>query len=163
MNLEKKVFLIALVFCMVAMFASIFAYSPYIDANNINGRLDIAGVRLLMGKDAVEKLLGKGSPVGGFGAEFFEYAEAKVSVTYPLEGLLRGKAGSVSISDPKYSICGIHGGATIDEAKPILEKQGFRQAMPDRHLFRKGSVTVYISGKTVGISIEDWTLKGRVY
>lgn len=163
MNLEKKAFLIVLVFCIVAMFASIFAYSPYIDANNINGKLDIAGARLLMGKEVAEKLLGKGNPIGGFGAEYFEYEEAKVTVAYPLEGLLRGKAGSISISDPKYSICGVHAGATIDEAKLILEKQGFHQAMPDRNLFRKGSITVYLSDKVVGISIEDWTIKGHIY
>lgn len=163
MNLEKKAFLIVFVFCLLAMATSVFAYSPYIDANNVNGRLDIGGVKLLMRKEAAEKLLGKGSPVGGFGAEFFEYDEEMISMAYPLDGLLRGKAGSISIADPKYSICGVHAGATIDEAKPILEKQGFRQSMPDRNLFRKGSITINISDKTVGISVEDWTMKGRVY
>ena len=162
MKSRGKLFLIA-ISCLVALILLGFGFSPYIDAYRINRNLNISGVKLLMTYPEVEEHLGKGGPIGGFGAEFYEYDNSAVSIAYPLDGLLRGKAGWIEIKDPRYSIYGVRIGDSIDKAKIILEKNGFTQDQTDKNFFKRGSAMVYILGESVRVNIEDWTLKGRVY
>ena len=162
MKLRGKVLLIVII-CLVALILLGFAFSPYIDAYRINRNLDIPGVKLLMTPDQVEKIFAKGSPIGGFGAEFYEYDNSAVTIAYPIDGLLEGKAGWIEIKDPRYSIYGVRLGDSIDKAKIILEKHGFSQDQTDKNFFKRGSARVCIFGESVRVNIEDWTLKGRVY
>ena len=158
----KKALVIAVI-CLTALIAIGCVFSPYIDSYRVNRRLDISGVKLLMSPSEVEKILGKGSPVGGFGAHFYEYDNAAVMIAYPVDGMLRDKAGQIAISDHKYSICGVRQGDSTDQAKQILEKLGFVQDQTVRSSFRRGSARIDIYGGTVRVDIEDWTLRGRVY
>jgi hypothetical protein len=162
MKIRKRVLVIVII-CFVVLILLGYAFSPYIDAYRANGNLDIEGVKLLMTPEQVEKILGKGSPIGGFGAEFYEYDNSAVTIAYPSDGLLKAKAGWIEIKDPKYSIYGIRPGDSIDKAKSILEKQGLTQDQTDKNFFRRGSALVCIFGESVRIDIEDWTLRGRIY
>lgn len=158
----KRVKIIAAI-CLAVLLAAIFALSPYIDAYRVNRHLNIDGVRLLMTPGQVEELMGKGSPVGGFGAEFYRYRNSTVTVAYPFEGMLKGKAGWIDIKDPKYDIYGVRPGDSADKARLILRKFGFTQDKDDKSCFKRGSSRVYFFGDSVRIIIEDWTLRGRVY
>lgn len=158
----KKAFIIAAI-CLTVLILMRYVFSPYIDAYRVNRNLDISGVKLLMSPSEVEKILGEGSPVGGFGAHFYEYDNSAVMIAYPVDGMLEDKAGQIAVSDPKYSICGVKPGDSTDKAKKILEKLGFVQDQTDRSSFKRGSARIDIYSGTVRIDIEDWTIKGRVY
>ncbi len=162
MKIKRKILLIVII-CLAAMILLGYVFSPYIDAYRTNLNLDISGVKLLMTHPEVEKLLGKGSPIGGFGAEFYEYGNSAVTIAYPVGGLLKGKAGWIEISDPNYSIYGVRPGDSIEKTKSILEEYGFTQDQTDKNFFKRSSAQVCIFGESVRANIEDWTLRGRVY
>lgn len=162
MKIRRRVLLIAII-CVVALILLSYVFTPYIEAYRTNLKLDISGARLLMTYPQMEKLLGKGSPIGGFGAEFYKYDNSSVTIAYPADGLLKGKAGWIEISNPRYSIYDVRPGDSLDKAKSILEKYGFTQDKTDKNFFKRGSVRVCIFGESVRVNIEDWTLKGRVY
>lgn len=157
----RRVRIIAAI-CLAVLLAVVFALSPYIDAYRANKHLSIDGVRLLMTPGQVEEILGKGSPIGGFGAEFYEYADSAVKVAYKWDGMLKGKAGWIQVSDPKYSIYGIKAGDSSKAAEAILKKHGFAYSKTE-DAFKRGSVRVHIYWDSVRITIEDWSTKGRVY
>jgi hypothetical protein len=157
----RRVRIIAAI-CLTVLLAAVFALSPYIDAYKANRHLSIAGVRLLMTRGQVEEILGEGSPIGGFGASFYEYGDSAVRVGYKWDGMLKGKASWITISDPKHSIYGIKAGDSFEAAEAILKKHGFVYDRTE-DAFRRGSVRVSINWDSVRITIEDWTTKGRVY
>ncbi|HYF81552.1 MAG TPA: hypothetical protein VEB00_00790 [Clostridia bacterium] len=162
MKIRRKTFVIAVI-CLVALILLGYVFSPYIEVYRINRNLDISSVKLLMTPDQVEKILGEGSPIGGFGAQFYEYDNSAVTIAYPWDGLLKRKAGWIQISDSKYSIYGVRPGDPFDKAKSILEKYGFVQDQSDKSAFKRGSARIYIFWESVRADIEDWTIKGRVY
>lgn len=105
----KKALIIAAI-CLTVLILMGYVFSPYIDAYKVNRNLDISGVKLLMSPSEVEKILGEGSPIGGFGAHFYGYDNSAVVIAYPVDGMLEDKAGQIDISDSKYSICGVRPG-----------------------------------------------------
>lgn len=159
----RRMALLIVVICLVALILLGYVFSPYIDAYRVNRNLNVSGAKLLMTHLEVEKILGKGSPIGGFGAEFYEYDNSAVAIAYPVDGLLEGKAGWIEIKDPRYSIYGVRTGDSIDNAKLILEKHGFTQDQTDKNFFKRGNALICIFGESVRVNIEDWTLRGRVY
>ncbi|HYE83059.1 MAG TPA: hypothetical protein VEG39_12955 [Clostridia bacterium] len=162
MKLRRKS-LIIIVISVTVLILLEYALSPYIDAYRINKHLDISGVKMLMAPSQVEEILGKGSPIGGFGAEFYGYDNSAVVIAYPWEGLLEGKVGYIDVSGPKYSICGVRPGDSSDKAKKILKGYGFIQDKKHKDTFRRGSARIYILWESVRVDIEDWSIKGHVY
>ena len=162
MKNKRKAVILALV-CIGIIILMRYVFSPYIDAYRINRHLDISGVKMLMTPSKVEEILGKGNPVGGFGAQFFEYDNAAALIAYPWNGFLRGKVGYIDIRDPKYGICGVRPGDSSSKAKDILERHGFLQDKMNKDTFRRGSAVICIFSDFVRINIEDWSLKGIVY
>lgn len=161
-KVRRKLILIAAIgFAALIMLG--YAFAPYLDAYRINKELDIDGVRLLMTSSEVEAVLGKGSIIGGFGAEFYEYGNSAVKVAYSWDGLLKGKASWIQISDPKYSICGVRAGDTAYNAYEALKLRGFTQDRTDKSIFKRGSASISVFEGSVRVDIEDWTIRGRVY
>jgi hypothetical protein len=140
-----------------------YAFAPFIDAYRVNKNIEIADVKLLMTNSKVEKILGEGAPIGGFGAEFYGYDSSHITIAYPLAGLLKGKAGWIEISNPKYSIYGIQVGDPLEYAKIVLGKHGFLQDQSNLNLFKRGSASISIYEQTIRVNIEDWTIRGRIY
>ena len=162
MKIRRK-FLKIVVICLTALILLEYAFSPYIDAYRINKNLNISDVKLLMTSSQVEEILGEGNPIGGFGAQFYEYDNSAVVIAYPWEGLLHGKVGQIDMSDPKYSICGIRPGDSSDKAKSILKEYGFSQDKSDKNTFKRGNARIYVFAESIRVDIEDWTIKGHVY
>lgn len=162
--MNKRVNISIVILAIIAVISVLYyALSPYIDSYRANKYLNISGVELLMTNSEVEKVLGKGENIGGFGAAFYKYQNETVTIAYPVEGLLKGRVGQIDIKNSEYSIFGVHPGDSIDKAKVILKKHGFKQDRLDSHHFIRGSAKIYIYGDSVRIDIEDWTIRGHVY
>lgn len=106
MNTKTRISLIVITLIIVFSF-SWYAFAPYIDAYRVNKNIEIAGVKLLMTISDVEKIVGKGNTIGGLGANFYGYDDSDITITYPLDGLLKSKVGWIDISNSKYSIYGV--------------------------------------------------------
>lgn len=162
MKSGKKLLIIAII-CLVVLLLMGYAFSPYIAVYRVNRHLNVSGAKLMMTYPEVVEILGQGSPIGGFGAQFYTYGDSAVTIGYSWDGLLQGKAEWIEIFDPGYSICGVKSGDPLDKAKATLEAQGFIQDKRDKSFFRRGSARISIYGGSVRVTIEDWTTKGRVY
>ena len=162
MKTKTKISII-IVILLIAFALSWYAFAPYIDAYRVNKNLEISGVKLLMTTSEAEKILGKGSSIGGFGAGFYEYDNSGITIAYPSDGLLKNKVGWIEISDTNYSIYGIRVGDPLEKAKVTLEKHGFRQEQNDKNIFIRGSARVSVYEQSIRVNIEDWTLRGRIY
>lgn len=160
MKVRTKI-IIAMVVIIIAALA--YGLSPLIDSYRANGHIKISGIKLLMTPSEVEKLVGKGNPIGGFGADFMKYPNERITIAYSFDGLLKGRAGYIEISNPDYSIFDVHPGDAPEKSKSILEKHGFEEDETNKGFFKRGSVGIYIMSDGIRINIEDWTLRGRVY
>jgi hypothetical protein len=162
MKAKTKIALFVII--LITVFSLLwYAFAPYIDAYRVNKNIEIAGVKLLMASSEVEEILGKGVPIGGFGAEFYGYDSSQITIAYPLAGLLKGKAGWIEISNHKYSIYGIRAGDSLEKAKTVLGKHGFLQDQSEQNIFKRGSARISIYEQTIRVTIEDWTIRGRIY
>lgn len=162
MKTKTKIYIIVIILIIIVSF-SWYAFAPYIDSYRVNENIEIAGVNLLMDISDVEKILGKGSPTGGFGADYYGYDDYHITIAYPLDGLLKNKAGWIETSNSKYSIYGVRVGDSLENAKTVLEKHGFTQNQSNKNTFKRGNARISIYEQSIRVNIEDWTLKGRVY
>jgi hypothetical protein len=140
-----------------------YAASPYLDSYRANAHINISGIKLLMTNTEVEKLVGKGNLIGGFGADFYKYQSETITIAYPSEGLLENKVGYIEISNSDYSIFDVHPGDSTEKARSVLEEYGFKEEVNNKNFFKRGSTWVYVFDKSIRINIEDWTIRGRVY
>lgn len=161
MKVRTKIIIMAIVIIIIA--ALVYGLSPFIDSYRANGHINISGIKLLMTPSEVEKLVGKGNPIGGFGADFIKYQNETITMAYSFDGLLKGKVGYIEISNPDYNIFDVHPGDAPEKSKPILEKHGFKEDETNKSFFKRGSIGIYIMSDRIRINIEDWTLRGRVY
>ncbi len=161
MRKKIKILLIGIVIFLIAAF--LFVYSPYIDAMNANRHLEVGNIKFLMKQEAVEKAIGKGEVLGGFGARFFVYEELGLTIAYNNEGLLHNRVAWIQIKSDKHRIYGIMPGDSHGTIKEILVKQGFQQSKEDSGLFSKGNIQMIVNEGALQIQINDWTIKNHVY
>lgn len=162
MKTRTKISLIVIILLTISL-SFWYAFAPYIDAYRVNKNIEISGIKLLMTSSDVEKILGKGSPIDGFGASFYRYDNSDISIAYPSDGLLKSKANWIEIYDTNYSIYDVRVGDSLQKAQAVLEKHGFRQEQSDKNIFKRGSARVSIYEQSIRVNVEDWTLRGRVY
>lgn len=147
----------------VLLLISNFVFSPYIDAYRINRHLEAQGIKLLMMQEEVEGIIGKGIFKNGFGGDFYDYNQPRISVGYKADGLLKGRATVLYISDPEFSVYGVHPGDALEQAEVILDRNGFRQDIDSRSYFVKGDISINISTDTIQVNVSDWSTKDRIY
>lgn len=161
--MRKKINILLLGILIFLIAAFFFVYSPYIDAINANRHLEVDNVKFLMKQEAVEKAIGKGEILGGFGAIFYVYEELGLTLAYNNEGLLHNRVAWVETKSDKHRIYGIMPGDSSGTIKETLVKQGFKQDKNDASRFSKGNIQIIVYEASLRIQINDWTIKNHVY
>ena len=161
--MQKRIKIIWLVIFILLIAALLLIFKPYTDALQANQHMDMDTVKFLMKQETVEKTIGKGTPLGGFGADFYVYEQLGLTLAYPHEGFLKSRVGWLEVKSNQYSIYGVKPGDSAATAREIFLRKGFVQSKSNNSNFSKGNIQIVVYQESVRIWITDWTIRNHVY
>lgn len=157
---QKKVLLVSLIFVLAAgtvAFGQYFFSKDYYVKQEINPKISVKGLKLLMPEQEVFKILGaKGEEAPCVYGYEHDYQDLNLNIGFRNDNR---RVRRVTVSDEQGTIFGVSRGMTVAEGKKILIDQGFRQDETSAYKFVINDYVIVtlksIQGSIVdGVSIE---------
>jgi len=160
--------LAAIGFLIILMAALLlYKYYPVFEAHYYNGKIDVAGVKLLMTEEELNSFFAEpGEFVYGMGGNGWRFQEENIFVMTSSVGLFKNKVASIETGNPSHSIFGLKVGDDYTSASYALKKKGFKETS-SHGIFLKGNTQIQLSGGSkvsrIRITIQDPAYRDVVF
>lgn len=163
-KLKKGIFLISLLL-VIGLSLTLLKYYPLVEASLYNREISVAGVKLLMTEEELNRTLAKGEFVYGMGGNGWRFSADKIFVMTSSVGLFKDKVALIETENTAHSILGLKVGDKYGTTSTNLKKEGFKEVAEG--YFAKGNVQIQLSGGSVitrlRINIRDPAYKDVVF
>ncbi len=168
LTMKKFLVIVFILFLILLSAIGFYFYYPLYQVSSINHSINIAGIKLLMPVEEVNKMISGGEYIYGMGAYGYEYEKEKVKVFFSSDpdGLSYDKVSSIITQNQAHSVSGIRIKDSLDTAYAILEESGFWQET--KNYFKKGDIYIILTPehdkvKMLQIGFIDRRIANRIY
>ena len=146
-------------------------YSQYILAWQVNQKINVGGIRLMMSEDEVKRQMGEAEEyLPGFGCYRLNYTTKGLFLTFleDRDTNFYHKVNEIEINDPAYEVFGVRVGDDFDKSTEIMDSHGLRKEANGSLEYKKASMYIRLDrleGKVskIIIGIHDRISSKRIY